>query len=107
VVTGTLFSYTAELFPTSTRSSTMGVCSSMGKVGAILAPSLAEMGRKKDPSLPYFIFAGVNLVVGLLCLWLPETNKTRLPATIQEANHIDRYRILITDCDSDEENQEL
>lgn len=45
VVTGTLFSYTVELFPTSTRSSALGVCSSMGKVGAIMAPSLAEMVR--------------------------------------------------------------
>jgi len=106
IVTGTLFSYTAELFPTSTRSSSMGICSSMGKLGAIFAPSLAEMGRKADPNLPYYIFGVVNVAVGSLCWMLPETNKSPLPATIQDAKDIDRY-VLIADCDSDDkENKE-
>ena len=72
VVTGTLFSYTAELFPTSTRSSALGICSSMGKVGAILAPSLAEMVQTPSFNLQnYFftvisnVFYGVNIIISI------------------------------------------
>ena len=37
-----VYSYTAELFPTSTRSAAVGVCSTSGRIGGILAPILAD-----------------------------------------------------------------
>jgi len=91
------FSYTIELFPTSTRSAVIGLCSTMDKIGGILAPSLASIGRMVDQSTPYIIFAVVNIVIGSLCMMLPETSKSPLPTTIQEAEDIEKYTLTLSD----------
>ena len=44
-----------------------------------------------DQSTPYIIFAVVNIVIGSLCMMLPETSKSPLPTTIQEAEDIEKY----------------
>lgn len=110
-VMATVYSYTSDLFPTSARSAAVGLCSTFGRVGGILAPIIATavsklrkilrywrlpeftaytQGRKIDPALPFIVFAGVNLSVGLLCLLLPETNKTTLPDTVEEAEEMEK-----------------
>ncbi|KAK4024948.1 hypothetical protein OUZ56_010443 [Daphnia magna] len=89
-VMATVYSYTSDLFPTSARSAAVGLCSTFGRVGGILAPIIATAGRKIDPALPFIVFAGVNLSVGLLCLLLPETNKTTLPDTVEEAEEMEK-----------------
>ena len=38
-----VFSYTSELFPTNSRSSAVGLCSTAGRIGSILAPIIANM----------------------------------------------------------------
>lgn len=92
-VMATVYSYTSDLFPTSARSAAVGLCSTFGRVGGILAPIIATAGRKIDPALPFIVFAGVNLSVGLLCLLLPETNKTTLPDTVEEAEEMEKYTL--------------
>ena len=57
----------------------------------MLAPLLADAGKKIDPSLPYIIFSTVCFVTGFLCLLLPETNHIALPNTIQEAVDMEKY----------------
>ncbi|EFX70747.1 hypothetical protein DAPPUDRAFT_60927, partial [Daphnia pulex] len=91
-VLATVYSYTSDLFPTPARSAAVGLCSTSGRVGGILAPIIASAGRKVDPALPFIIFAGVNISVGVLCLLLPETNKITLPATVQEAVDMEKYK---------------
>ena len=44
-VFGVIYSYTVELFPTSTRSAAVGFCSTSARIGGILAPILAEAVR--------------------------------------------------------------
>ena len=39
----TVFSYTSEMFPTYCRTFTVGICSTLGRVGSILAPIIADM----------------------------------------------------------------
>ena len=63
----------------------------IGHVGGVLAPLLADAGKKIDPALPYIIFSIVNIIVGVLCLLLPETNHIPLPNTIQEAVEMEKY----------------
>nr|CAH0107522.1 unnamed protein product [Daphnia galeata] len=85
-VTATLFSYTSELFPTSSRSAMVGLCSTSGRIGGIIAPIISDWGKNNgQDSIPFFIFATINILVGLLCLLLPETKDTAFPATINEA----------------------
>lgn len=52
-------------------------------------------GRNVDPALPFIIFASVNMSVGALCLLLPETNKITLPATVEEAEDMQKYQSLL------------
>ena len=47
-------------------------------------------GRTSNPAVPYIIFAGVNLTVGLLSLQLPETKGVALPATAAQAAALNR-----------------
>ena len=50
-----------------------------------------HQGRRVYPALPYITFAVVNVVVGVLCLLLPETRNTPFPATIQDAVDLEKY----------------
>ncbi|KZS05071.1 Uncharacterized protein APZ42_031833 [Daphnia magna] len=92
-VTATLYSYTSELFPTFGRSAMVGLCSTCGRIGGILAPIISDwvtFGKKTDvhASIPFLVFATINILVGLLCFLLPETKMISFPATIKEANEM-------------------
>jgi OCT family organic cation transporter-like MFS transporter 4/5 len=103
---------TAEVFPTASRGLTIGLCSTVGKVGGILAPVMSAMVSEytfglgaifadlicavlfrqkgaKNRSLPYIVFGCTNLVVGALSLMLPETKGLSIPATIQDAKDLE------------------
>jgi len=103
---------TAEVFPTASRGLTIGLCSTVGKVGGILAPIMSAMVSypsglcvqflfkinvcrlfvqkgAKNRSLPYIVFGCINLVVGALSLMLPETKGLPIPATIQDAKDLE------------------
>ncbi|EFX66627.1 hypothetical protein DAPPUDRAFT_64502 [Daphnia pulex] len=84
-VLAALYAGTLELFPTETRAIAMGICSTFGRFGGIVAPLLADAGSRIDPALPYIIFAIANIAVGVLCFLLPETKNLPLPNNIQEA----------------------
>jgi OCT family organic cation transporter-like MFS transporter 4/5 len=45
IVLAIAYSFTAELFPTEIRSSMIGLCSTSGRIGGILAPILADVVR--------------------------------------------------------------
>lgn len=79
-----VFLYTAELFPTSMRNSSIGICSTLARIGGILAPSVAELGVK-HPQAPFLIFGFATILGGLGAFLLPETNGKKLPDTVQEA----------------------
>ncbi|XP_046458204.1 organic cation transporter protein-like [Daphnia pulex] len=97
-VMAVLYSFTAELFPTETRGVTVGISSTLGHFGGVVAPILADAGRKIDPAFPYIIFAIVNVCVGILGLLLPETNHLPLPTTIQEAVDMEKYTFSLHRC---------
>ncbi|KAJ1521413.1 hypothetical protein ONE63_003086 [Megalurothrips usitatus] len=84
-----LYVYTAELFPTSARHSMIGICSTVGRVGSMLAP--------QTPLLEVFFWGMPILVFGLMCvggafltLLLPETLNKALPDTVTEAAAVGR-----------------
>jgi len=87
-ILGCVYAYTSELFPTNSRSAAVGLCSTFGRIGGILAPIVADLGRRTGPTVPFIIFAVVNIIVGFICLVLPETNNLPLPSTIQEAKNM-------------------
>lgn len=84
---GVLYLLTPELFPTSMRQTLMGVCSSTGRIGSIIA---SQWGALKliSPNLPKVIFAGFALTGAVMGLTIPETLGIRLSDTLEEAAQI-------------------
>ncbi|KAK3925346.1 Solute carrier family 22 member 5 [Frankliniella fusca] len=84
-----LYVFTAELFPTSARHSMIGLCSTVGRIGSVLAPQL--------PLLEVFFWGMPLLVLAVTCfaaacvtLVLPETLNAALPDTVSEAKAMGR-----------------
>ncbi|XP_023944220.2 organic cation transporter protein [Bicyclus anynana] len=76
--------YTAELFPTYTRNSMHSLCSSIGRIGSIVAPQtpLLEMYW---PGLPSFVFGLAAFIAGLTTLLVPDIVDDALPDTVHQA----------------------
>lgn len=86
-----IYVLTAELFPTKVRHSLFAVCSTVGRVGSILAPQTPLLARYLD-SLPLIMFGSMSLVSGVLAFWFPETHNVKLPDTVEEAERIGARR---------------
>lgn len=82
-----LYIYTSELWPTNMRHSIMGLCSTMGRIGAMFAPFAPLLSQYFD-ILPYLTFGGMALIAAVLILLLPETRNRKLPDSLHEAENI-------------------
>lgn len=87
-----IFLYGAELFPTVIRSMAWGMCALFGRLGAVIAPQINFAGQAKSKSLPGIVFGCIAILAAFLTLFLPETNKKRLPDTIEEAEAFGRTK---------------
>lgn len=67
-----LYTYTAELYPTTVRNTALGSSIAIGRIGAFSAPFIVTLNRV-HPLLPYGIMGILSLVAGLLYSTLPET----------------------------------
>lgn len=77
-----IFVFSAELFPTVVRNVGLGTSSAAGRVGAITSPFVIWLSTYVA-QLPYIIMAVDALVAGVLCLLLPETNKSPTVETLE------------------------
>nr|XP_012225556.1 PREDICTED: solute carrier family 22 member 5-like isoform X1 [Linepithema humile] len=89
---GTVYIYTAELFPTTLRHSLLGICSMTGRIGSILSPQTPLLAQIM-PSLPLILFGSIGIIAGLLSLIFPETVGTKLPDTVWEAENIGKVQV--------------
>jgi len=80
---GIVYLYTTELFPTVVRSVALSFACSMARLGSMLAPFIASLAYI-DPILPIFIFGTITFIAGIQAILLPETNKKKLPNTVEE-----------------------
>ncbi|KAJ8921588.1 hypothetical protein NQ315_010493 [Exocentrus adspersus] len=86
-----IYVFTSEMFPTSTRQSYMGACSTFGRFGVMVAPQMPLLANTWTP-LPLICFSSMALLAAALTLFLPETLNIRLPDTIEEAENISRLK---------------
>jgi len=97
-----VFVYTAELFHTPVRNSALGMCSTLARFGALLAPTVADLDTACDSCyfLPFLIMGGGSIIVGILAFLLPETRGHDLPATIEDAMALGRptKKTEVEDC---------
>ncbi|XP_063538656.1 organic cation transporter protein-like, partial [Cydia strobilella] len=84
----TVYIFTSELFPTHTRNSMHALCSSIGRIGSIIAPQLPLL-MVYWTGLPNVIFGAVSLVAGLLTLLVPDTADRNLPDTVGQAEALE------------------
>ncbi|NXN91962.1 S22AD protein, partial [Rhinopomastus cyanomelas] len=68
----TSYVYSAELFPTVIRQTGVGLCSTLARLGGILAP-LIRLLSQYHRAIPMAMYGSAPVVVGLLCFLLPET----------------------------------
>uniref|UniRef100_A0A1B0D080 Major facilitator superfamily (MFS) profile domain-containing protein n=1 Tax=Phlebotomus papatasi TaxID=29031 RepID=A0A1B0D080_PHLPP len=79
-----IYLYTTEIFPTELRSSLLSFCSTVGRIGAAVAPQTPLLA-KFSKSMPMILFCGTAIVAGFLILQAPETLNAKLPDTVQQA----------------------
>ncbi|XP_059057460.1 organic cation transporter protein-like [Achroia grisella] len=93
VVVTSLYVYTAELFPTKYRHSLFAFSSMVGRLGSITAPITPALAQEVWNPLPSVLFGSFALLSGLLLFTTPETLGTKLPDSMEEAEHITSRRI--------------
>lgn len=82
----TIYLYSGEVYPTVVRNVGIGLGSICARIGSIVAPYIATMG-KVQPWLPPVIF-GIGPLLGAgLCLLLPETMNCELPESIEDGEN--------------------
>jgi len=85
------FMYTAQLYPTSIRNSAVGTCSTIARVGGMLAPIigkfLIELGKIPE-EVPLCLFGGFGVFGGICALMLPDTVGFPLPNTFEDIEEI-------------------
>ncbi|XP_061718349.1 organic cation transporter protein-like [Cydia pomonella] len=84
----TVYIFTSELFPTNTRNSMHALCSSIGRIGSIIAPQLPLL-MVYWTGIPNVIFGAVSLVAGLLTLLIPDMADRNLPDTVGQAEALE------------------
>lgn len=83
-----IYFYTCELFPTTVRSTSLGVCTTLGRLGGMTAVFLASSASWMSAQVPPLIISVAPLLSALLCLLLPDTRHTALPDTFHQADNI-------------------
>ena len=84
---GIVYVYTAELFPTVIRNTAIGACSTVARVGGMMAIMIGLLATYWTPA-PMLIMGIVAVVAGTLALMLPETVGNKLPETMDDAINI-------------------
>ncbi|KAK6169539.1 hypothetical protein SNE40_020577 [Patella caerulea] len=112
-----IYIFSAELYPTVVRNSALGASSLFARIGGMVSPYVADLGKLVTgdfgTALPLLVFGGASVAAGLLSLLLPETLNQTLPETIEDAKQIGRksgktkYRVNLTQSEEQQGKYEL
>ncbi|XP_064635292.1 organic cation transporter protein-like [Lineus longissimus] len=86
---GTVYIFSAELFPTVARNIGVGTGSSFARAGALLSPQLARLEDLWRP-LPLIIFGCMGVFTGVMNFFLPETLNKALPESLEDGENFGR-----------------
>eukprot|EP00922_Rhytidocystis_sp_ex-Travisia-forbesii_P026147 GHVS01038307.1.p1 GENE.GHVS01038307.1~~GHVS01038307.1.p1 ORF type:complete len:434 (+),score=77.87 GHVS01038307.1:106-1302(+) len=88
-----IYLYTAELFPTSVRGVSTGVCSVGARVAGTLVPLFVKLDDRW-PASPLLLFGVIGIASGVTGLLLPETLNRPLQSTLREGS----WRVVRRPC---------
>ncbi|XP_070183864.1 organic cation transporter protein-like [Littorina saxatilis] len=84
-----IYLISAELFPTVMRNFGMGCSSTLGRVGSVSSPYVADLALfvegRFSRAVPLVVFGGLGVLAGLSSLFLPETLHCKMPDTMEDA----------------------
>jgi len=86
--------FTAELYPTPVRTTALGACYTLGRLGSVFAPWVAVYlpGHNSLPEwVPLLIFGIVAIIGSLASLLLPETLGHPLPDNFNDVENMKKY----------------
>lgn len=83
-----IYLYATELFPTNVRTTGLGVCSMIGRLGAILGTFSNDYLTRVWINCPIILYGVVSLVAGILALIFPETLHKPLPQTVNDVERM-------------------
>jgi len=86
-----VYLYGAELFPTVVRSSGVGLCSMIGRVGSIVAPLICDLDAYALWIAP-LIFGLFSVLSMVGTIFIPETRGTLLPETLEDGENFGRKK---------------
>jgi len=99
------FMYTAQLYPTTIRNSAVGTCSTIARLGGLMAPWVGKYLTNpvafSDPIpefVPLVLFGGFGVLGGLCALLLPEPLGFPLPNTFEDVENIKKGSKPIWKC---------
>lgn len=87
-----IYLYTSELYPTTDRHKFIGYCSTIGRIGSILA-GLSPALMVYWSGIPTIIFGSLAFIAALSVLTQPDTLGIKLPDSLAEAALIGRKNI--------------
>ncbi|XP_064619264.1 organic cation transporter-like protein [Lineus longissimus] len=88
----TIWLHSTEVFPTCIRAVGVSTGCLMARLGALISPLVAKLATIQT-SLPLIVFATVAVLATFCCIQLPETNKRRLPETIEEGEEFAKFSL--------------
>ncbi|EDW91444.1 organic cation transporter protein [Drosophila yakuba] len=86
-----VYLYGGELFPTVVRSSGVGLCSMVGRVGSIVAPLIVDLAAYGLWVAP-LIFGIFSVLAIIATIFLPETRGSPLPETLEDGETFGRKK---------------
>ena len=87
----TLMIFTSELCPTPMRSTGVGLCFALARLGGVWAPQINVLSSTLNSiHVPFIIFSFFSLLAGLLCFLLPETLNKQLPENLSQAKAMNK-----------------
>ncbi|CAH1788449.1 unnamed protein product [Owenia fusiformis] len=78
-----VYLYSGEIFPTPVRAAGLGVGSSIGRIGGLIAPQMPLLA-KTWYGLPYLVMGIIPILTGIMAVLLPETMGKTLPETLKQ-----------------------
>lgn len=91
---GVVYVLTAELFPTDHRNSAIGLASTFGRVGSVIAPFVFNVFGSEDVGNAMAVFGVELLLASAFCLLLVETANKSLPDTVTDVVNFDRLEFI-------------